>query len=87
MSAHFHLFVYGTLRSNGAAASLLADCELIGNASVGGVLYDIDGVHPAMVLYGSTRSTIGRTGSGSDRSCGPPPGVPSTPKRLAKTCS
>jgi gamma-glutamylcyclotransferase (GGCT)/AIG2-like uncharacterized protein YtfP len=48
------LFVYGTLRSNGAGASLLADGELIGKGSVGGVLYDIDGAYPAMVPYGTT---------------------------------
>ena len=50
---HFHLFVYGTLKSGGSAASLLAECELIGSATVGGVLYDIDGQHPALVMYGS----------------------------------
>jgi gamma-glutamylcyclotransferase (GGCT)/AIG2-like uncharacterized protein YtfP len=54
MSAHFHLFVYGTLRSNGAGASLLADGELVGAGSVGGVLYSIDGAYPAMILYGTT---------------------------------
>ena len=54
MNSHFHLFVYGTLRSNGAGASLLADGELIGTGSVGGVLYDIDGAYPALVLYGNT---------------------------------
>ena len=54
MNTHFHLFVYGTLRSNGAGASLLADGELIGEGSVGGVLYDIDGAYPALVLYGET---------------------------------
>ena len=54
MSAHFHLFVYGTLRSNGAGASLLADGQLVGEGSVGGVLYDIDGAYPALVVYGTT---------------------------------
>ena len=54
MNSHFHLFVYGTLRSNGAGASLLADGELIGEGTVGGVLYDIDGAYPALVLYGET---------------------------------
>jgi gamma-glutamylcyclotransferase (GGCT)/AIG2-like uncharacterized protein YtfP len=54
MNGNFHLFVYGTLRSNGAGASLLADGELVGEGSVGGVLYDIDGAYPALVLYGTT---------------------------------
>jgi gamma-glutamylcyclotransferase (GGCT)/AIG2-like uncharacterized protein YtfP len=50
----FHLFVYGTLQSGGSARDLLANCDLIGAASVGGVLYDIDGEFPALVLYGAT---------------------------------
>lgn len=54
MSGHFHLFVYGTLRSNGAGAALLADGELVGEATVGGVLYSIDDAYPALILYGST---------------------------------
>ncbi len=54
MSAHIHLFVYGTLRSNGAGASLLADGVLVGEGSVGGVLYDIDGNYPALILYPGT---------------------------------
>jgi gamma-glutamylcyclotransferase (GGCT)/AIG2-like uncharacterized protein YtfP len=54
MSAYFHLFVYGTLRSNGAGAALLADGELVGAGSVGGVLYNIDNAYPAMILYGTT---------------------------------
>ena len=54
MSGQFHLFVYGTLRSNGAGASLLADGALVGEGSVGGVLYDIDGAYPAMIVYGTT---------------------------------
>jgi gamma-glutamylcyclotransferase (GGCT)/AIG2-like uncharacterized protein YtfP len=54
MSGHFHLFVYGTLRSNGAGAALLADGALAGSGSVGGVLYDIDGAYPAMIVYGNT---------------------------------
>ena len=54
MSGHFHLFVYGTLRSNGAGAALLADGALVGAGSVGGVLYDIDGAYPAMIVYGNT---------------------------------
>jgi gamma-glutamylcyclotransferase (GGCT)/AIG2-like uncharacterized protein YtfP len=54
MSDHFHLFVYGSLRSTGTAASLMSDCELIGAGSVGGVLYDIDGAYSALVVYGNT---------------------------------
>ena len=53
MSSHFRLFVYGTLRSNAAGASLLAAGEQIGEGSVGGVLYDMDGAYPALVLYGA----------------------------------
>lgn len=48
----FHLFVYGTLRSGGGAAALLDGCVRVGEASVGGILYDIDGRFPALVLYG-----------------------------------
>jgi len=48
----FHLFVYGTLRRNGAASGALAGCERIGAAVVGGSLYDIDGRYPALLLYG-----------------------------------
>ena len=54
MSEFFHLFVYGSLRSNGSAAARMAGCTLIGPASVGGVLYDIDGLYPALILYGGT---------------------------------
>lgn len=53
MTSHFHLFVYGSLRSTGTAVSLLGDGELIGPATVGGILYDMDGAYPALVLYGS----------------------------------
>jgi gamma-glutamylcyclotransferase (GGCT)/AIG2-like uncharacterized protein YtfP len=49
---HFHLFVYGTLLQRGAAASLLDGCERLGEATVAGTLYDIDGRYPAVVLYG-----------------------------------
>jgi gamma-glutamylcyclotransferase (GGCT)/AIG2-like uncharacterized protein YtfP len=48
----FHLFAYGTLRSDAAAAALLADCERIGNGTARGILYDIDGRFPALLLYG-----------------------------------
>lgn len=55
LRTHFHLFAYGTLRKGGgAAASLLRDAELVGSGSVGGVLYDIDGEYPALVLYGNS---------------------------------
>jgi gamma-glutamylcyclotransferase (GGCT)/AIG2-like uncharacterized protein YtfP len=53
MNTHFHLFVYGTLRSNGAAVGKLVNSQLIGRGSVGGVLYDMDGDFPALVLYGN----------------------------------
>lgn len=53
MSGHFHLFVYGTLRSNAAGASLLASGVQTGAGTVGGVLYDI-GTYPALILYGSS---------------------------------
>lgn len=54
MSEAFHLFAYGTLRSTGSAAARMAGCELIGDGSVGGVLYDIDGAYPALIVYGNT---------------------------------
>jgi gamma-glutamylcyclotransferase (GGCT)/AIG2-like uncharacterized protein YtfP len=54
MSDSFHLFVYGTLRSTGSAAARMADCRLIGEGNVGGVLYDIDGAYPALIVYGNT---------------------------------
>lgn len=54
MRTHFHVFVYGTLRSRGKAAAMLADCERISDGEVGGVLYDIDNEYPALVLYGTT---------------------------------
>ncbi len=53
MSEYFHLFVYGTLRSSGSAAWRMADCELVGPGTVGGVLYDIDGQYPALMVYGN----------------------------------
>jgi gamma-glutamylcyclotransferase (GGCT)/AIG2-like uncharacterized protein YtfP len=49
----FNLFTYGTLRRGDAAAGLLADCEHVGPAVVRGILYDLDGRFPALVLYGS----------------------------------
>jgi gamma-glutamylcyclotransferase (GGCT)/AIG2-like uncharacterized protein YtfP len=48
----FNLFTYGTLRRGHAAAAMLADCEHVGAAVVRGLLYDIDGRFPALVLYG-----------------------------------
>lgn len=52
--AQFHLFVYGTLRSDGVASHLLAGCDLVGRGEVRGTLYDIRGEHPALILYGDT---------------------------------
>lgn len=51
MSDSFNLFVYGTLRRNGEASHMLADCEYIMQASVHGTLYDCDRF-PALMLYG-----------------------------------
>jgi gamma-glutamylcyclotransferase (GGCT)/AIG2-like uncharacterized protein YtfP len=53
-TTHFHLFVYGSLRSGAAAHELLDGCERVGEASVAGTLYDIDGRYPALMLYGDT---------------------------------
>lgn len=53
MRDDFHLFVYGTLRTGGSATTLLASCERVAAAEVGGVLYDIDGEYTALVLYGN----------------------------------
>ena len=50
---HFNLFVYGTLKAGGPAASLLNGSEHLGRACVGGILYNIDDQHPALVLYGT----------------------------------
>lgn len=54
MSTHFHLFVYGSLRSTGSAVDKLVNSQLIGPGTVGGVLYDMDGEYRALVLYGNT---------------------------------
>jgi gamma-glutamylcyclotransferase (GGCT)/AIG2-like uncharacterized protein YtfP len=51
--AGFRLFTYGTLQRGGSAAGLLDGCEYLGPATVNGILYDIDGRFPAVVLYGS----------------------------------
>lgn len=48
----FHVFVYGTLAHNGRAAALLDGCERVRDAVVGGMLYDIRGEYPALMLYG-----------------------------------
>jgi gamma-glutamylcyclotransferase (GGCT)/AIG2-like uncharacterized protein YtfP len=50
---HFHLFVYGTLRSGGVAAARLADCVHIADAVIEGTLYDL-AEFPALMLYGGT---------------------------------
>jgi gamma-glutamylcyclotransferase (GGCT)/AIG2-like uncharacterized protein YtfP len=50
--AKFNLFVYGSLRSDGAANHMLEGCERMADATVGGGLYDIDGRYPALLLYG-----------------------------------
>jgi gamma-glutamylcyclotransferase (GGCT)/AIG2-like uncharacterized protein YtfP len=50
----FNLFVYGTLSSNESAAGLLTGCERVGAGTVPGILYDIDGRFPALVLYGGS---------------------------------
>jgi gamma-glutamylcyclotransferase (GGCT)/AIG2-like uncharacterized protein YtfP len=47
----FDLFVYGTLRSGAGAAGLLDGCEHLGPGTVHGILYDIDGRFPALLLY------------------------------------
>src|SRR5688572_536334 len=54
MNQHFHLFVYGSLRRNGSAASHMSAAEWVGPATVGGILYDIDGAYNALVVYGAT---------------------------------
>ena len=53
----FHLFVYGTLRSDGSAADRLAGCTLVAKGTVRGTLYDIDREYPALMLYGHTPVT------------------------------
>lgn len=54
MRTHFNLFVYGSLKSNGGGSSLMKACERVRHAQVGGILYDIDGEYPALVLYGKS---------------------------------
>ena len=50
----FHLFVYGTLKRDGASHEVIRNAKFCGTATVGGVLYNIDDEYPALVLYGST---------------------------------
>jgi gamma-glutamylaminecyclotransferase len=52
-SGTFNLFTYGTLQRGHSAAGMLDGCEYLGPATVNGILYDIDGRYPAIVLYGS----------------------------------
>ena len=54
MSGSFDLFVYGSLRSGHAANAMLDKCTLIGDATVNGILYDIDGRFTALIVYGDT---------------------------------
>ena len=54
MTECFHLFVYGTLRKGASAANRLTGAEHLGEGSIGGVLYDIDGEYPALIVYGRT---------------------------------
>jgi gamma-glutamylcyclotransferase (GGCT)/AIG2-like uncharacterized protein YtfP len=49
----FHLFVYGTLRSDRSHSAILDGCECVTKAKVEGTLYQLDD-HPALILYGST---------------------------------
>ncbi|MGK7312240.1 MAG: gamma-glutamylcyclotransferase family protein [Candidatus Longimicrobiales bacterium M2_2A_002] len=46
----FHLFAYGTLKSD-APGRLLDDCERVGTGVVHGTLYDV-GDYPALLLSG-----------------------------------
>jgi gamma-glutamylcyclotransferase (GGCT)/AIG2-like uncharacterized protein YtfP len=50
----FNLFTYGSLRAEGTAAGRLAGCELVGSATVNGILYDIRGEFRALILYGES---------------------------------
>jgi gamma-glutamylcyclotransferase (GGCT)/AIG2-like uncharacterized protein YtfP len=51
--ATFHLFVYGTLRSDRSRSPLLERCERVAAATVDGTLYQLDDF-PALLLYGAT---------------------------------
>lgn len=48
------IFVYGTLRTGGAAGGLLAGGRALGEATLRGSLYDVQGRFPALVLGGDT---------------------------------
>lgn len=50
--SQFNLFVYGTLKHGAAEHTWLGDCGRVADAVVRGVLYDVDGLFPAVVLYG-----------------------------------
>jgi len=50
----FNLFVYGSLRRRGAAHAMLEGCVDLGDATVNGLLYNIDGRYSALLLYGSS---------------------------------
>jgi gamma-glutamylcyclotransferase (GGCT)/AIG2-like uncharacterized protein YtfP len=50
----FNLFVYGTLRRTGGAEGVLAEAVYVRAATLNGTLYDIEGRHPALMLYGDT---------------------------------
>ena len=52
--AAFNLFAYGTLRHGAAAVPVLEGASYVRSAVVEGTLYDIEGRHPALMLYGST---------------------------------
>jgi gamma-glutamylcyclotransferase (GGCT)/AIG2-like uncharacterized protein YtfP len=51
----FNLFVYGTLRSGSTAGGMLEGCRRVGEARLNGLLYDIDGRFPALLLYGGAQ--------------------------------
>ena len=53
--SEFNLFVYGTLRGGPAIgdAAGLTGCVKVGEGTIGGALYDVEGRFPALVHYGS----------------------------------
>ena len=55
MKPEFHLFVYGTLLSDGLAASVLDHATLLRTAQVPGSLYGTELGYPALVLGGAAR--------------------------------
>jgi gamma-glutamylcyclotransferase (GGCT)/AIG2-like uncharacterized protein YtfP len=51
---HFHLFVYGSLRTGGGEEDRLSGCErVLARAHARGTLYDLD-LYPAFMPYGDT---------------------------------